>query len=85
MRPILALVVGLWMWSTVLAQNADSVNGEWLVTRDAYGNPLYHKMTLHLENGKLTGTFWGDKLEGTLNGIRFISLHATNKTTRQSS
>jgi len=25
-------------------------------------------MTLHLENGELTGTFWDDKLEGTLDG-----------------
>ena len=75
MRPILALVMGLWLLPVAFTQNADTVNGEWLVTRDAYGYPLYHKMTLHLENGKLTGTFWGDKLEGTLNGnaLHFVA------------
>ena len=67
-RLILAFVMGLWVLNVALAQNQDTVTGDWLVTRDAYGNPLYHKMTLHLENGKLTGAFWDDKLEGTLDG-----------------
>jgi hypothetical protein len=67
-RLILVFVMGLWVLTVALAQNQDTVNGDWLLTRDAYGNPLYHKMTLHLENGKLTGTFWDDKLEGTLDG-----------------
>ena len=75
MRPILACVLGLWLLPVALAQNQDSVSGEWLVTRDAYGNPLYHRMTLRLENGKLTGTFLRDKLEGTMNGdsLHFVA------------
>ena len=58
-----------------LAQNQDTVTGDWLVTHDAYGNPLYHRMTLRLENGKLTGTFLRDKLEGTMNGgsLHFVA------------
>jgi amidase len=66
------------------AQNAaeDAVNGEWLITRDVYGNPLYQKMTLKLENGKLTGSFVEDKLEGTVNGnaLHFIARDADNNT-----
>lgn len=82
MRPILSLVMGLWLLPAAFTQNADTVNGEWLVTRDAYGYPLYHKMTLHLVNGKLTGTFWGDKLEGTLNGnaLHFVARDAQGNT-----
>jgi acetamidase/formamidase len=67
--------MGLWLLPAAFTQNSDTVNGEWLVTRDAYGYPLYHKMTLNLENGKLTGTFWDAKLEGTLNGnaLHFVA------------
>jgi len=81
-RPILALVMGLWLLPAAFTQNADTVNGEWLITRDAYGYPLYHKMTLHLANGRLTGTFWGDKLEGTLNGnaLHFVARDAQGNT-----
>jgi amidase len=78
----LALMMWIWLLPAALAQNAETVNGEWLVTRDAYGNPLYHRMTLQLENGKLTGKFWGDKLEGTVNGnaLHFIARDEQNNT-----
>ncbi|MBV9342772.1 MAG: acetamidase/formamidase family protein [Acidobacteria bacterium] len=60
----------------------DAVNGEWLVTRDVYGNPLYQKLILKLENGKLTGSLAEDKLEGTLQGrtLHFIARDADNNT-----
>lgn len=82
MRLILVMMIGLGLLSAARAQNADTVSGEWLVRRDAYGNPLYHRMTLHLENGKLTGKFWGDKLEGTVNGntLHFIARDEQNNT-----
>ena len=70
MRNMLALFAVVILVSAGFSQTADTINGEWLVTRDAYGNPLYHKMTLHLENGKVTGKFWRDKLEGTLIDLR---------------
>ena len=64
------------------AQNPGSVSGEWLVTRDLYGNPLYQRMTLKLENGKLSGVFAGDKLEGTLSGnaLHFVARDEENNT-----
>jgi acetamidase/formamidase len=75
MRNLLGLCASIVLVSAAWGQSADNINGEWLVTRDAYGNPLYHRMTLHLGNGKLTGKFWGDPLEGTLKGndIHFIA------------
>jgi amidase len=81
-RPRFGLVVCLTLLSAALAQDAETVNGEWLVMRDAYGNPLYHKMTLHLKDGQLTGMFWDDKLEGTMNGnvLHFIARDEQNNT-----
>jgi amidase len=62
------------------ALTQDTASGEWLVTRDAYGSPLYQKMTLKLENGTVTGNLAGDKLEGTLvgNALHFIARDEDN-------
>jgi len=59
-----------------LAQSTDPISGEWLITRDMFGNTVYHKITLKLENGKVTGAFAsGKKLEGTVQGnsLHFIA------------
>jgi acetamidase/formamidase len=51
------------------AQATDPISGEWLFTRIISGNTQFHKITLKLENGKVTGAFAsGKKLEGTLQG-----------------
>lgn len=75
MRRAIVLFMGLVSATGLAAQSPESVNGEWLVTQTLYGNPLYQRMTLTLQNGKLTGVFDGDKLEGTVNGnaIHFIA------------
>jgi acetamidase/formamidase len=67
--------------SAAWAQNP-GVTGEWLVTRDLFGNPLYQRMTLKLENGKVSGVFAGDKLEGTLSGdaLHFVARDEENNT-----
>ena len=64
------------------AQTPASISGEWLVTRDVYGNPLYQRMTLRLENGNLSGVFAGDNLEGALSGsaLHFIARDKENNT-----
>jgi acetamidase/formamidase len=74
-RKLFALLLGLALVPALVGQNADPISGKWLVTRDEYGNPLYQRLTLQLENGKLSGNFAGDKLEGTLSGnsIHFIA------------
>jgi len=81
-RKAIVLFIGIVLLPGVMAQNPAAVNGEWLVTRDFYGNPLYQRMMLTLQNGKLTGTFDGDKLEGTINGnaIHFIARDEDNDT-----
>ena len=57
------------------AARAPGVSGNWLVTADFHGTPLFFRMELKEEAGKLTGKFGGDKLEGTLNAnaIRFVA------------
>src|ERR1700724_2969240 len=44
------------------------LTGRWTVNADFYETPLYFPLELKDEGGKLTGKFWGDKLEGTVTG-----------------
>jgi amidase len=55
----------------VLAQT--TVAGEWMLTEDVYGNPLYRKLVLKIDGDHLSGTIGNDKVEGTLSGgtVRF--------------
>ena len=57
------------------ARSGGSVSGNWLVTADFYGTPLFFRMEFKEEGGKLTGKFDGDKLEGTVTGnaIHFVA------------
>jgi hypothetical protein len=82
MRRVIMVFIRLVLASRVIAQNSEAISGEWLITRDAYGNPLYQRMTLTLHEGKLTGVFDGDKLEGTLyrNALHFIARDEDNNT-----
>ena len=82
MRKIIALFIGLALVPGVTAQSAGSISGEWLITRDAYGNPLYQRMTLTVQDGKVSGLFDGDKLDGTLTGnaLHFLSRDEDNDT-----
>jgi amidase len=41
------------------------LTGNWTVNADFWGSPLYFRLQLHDDGGKLTGDFGGDKLEGT--------------------
>jgi amidase len=80
-RKIIALFIGLALVPGVTAQSG-SISGEWLITRDAYGNPLYQRMTLTVQDGKVSGLFDGDKLDGTLTGsaLHFVSRDEDNDT-----
>jgi amidase len=53
----------------------DGASGRWVVTADFNGTPLYMMLELQQANGKLTGKFSGDKLEGTVDGkaIHFLA------------
>ena len=49
--------------------------GNWIVSTDLFGTPIYSRFTLDQQGDKLTGNFNGDKLEGTVTGnhIHFVS------------
>jgi len=51
------------------------LTGKWFANADFYGTPINFSMELKQEGDKFTGTFGGDKLEGTLNGsaIHFLA------------
>jgi acetamidase/formamidase len=58
------------------AQTAgESVTGKWQVTAEFYGTPTYGPMQLQQDGSKLTGSFRGDKLEGTVDGgkVHFVA------------
>jgi len=76
----LALVVNAQ--TSAVPQNSAGISGEWLVTRDVFGNPAYQRMTLKAEGDKVTGVFAGDKLEGTLScgALHFIARDEENNT-----
>src|ERR1700722_4375057 len=61
------------------------LSGKWTVNADFWGTPLYFEMELKDEGGKLTGKFWGDKLEGTVTGnaVHFVAKdeHGTQECT----
>jgi amidase len=60
----------------LLAQN--TVAGDWLLTEDVYGNPLYQRLTLKVDGGSLSGTLGRQPIDGTLSGtgIRFATRNA---------
>jgi acetamidase/formamidase len=75
----LAVLVCIGFAKLGLAQATDPISGEWLIAREIFGNTVYHKFTLKLANGKITGAFAsGKKLEGTLQGnvLHFIARDA---------
>jgi|GEM_PF-4334476 len=78
MRKVSGLVVVVCIAFANLgrAQSADQISGQWLITRIVFGSTQYHRITLKLENGKVTGAFGsGRKIEGTLRGneLHFIA------------
>jgi hypothetical protein len=54
LRRVIILFIGLLLAPGVIAQNSEAISGEWLITRDAYGNPLYRKRQakLMVEHGR---------------------------------
>jgi amidase len=77
------LVCGLLLWcgaSCVRAgQNAAStaagMTGNWAVKADFWGTPLYFRLELKEDSGKLSGKFGGDALEGSVSGgaVHFLA------------
>jgi amidase len=57
------------------AKASTKVAGRWTSTADFTGTPIYFPLDLTQEGEKLSGTFGGDKLEGSLKGnvIHFVA------------
>jgi len=51
-----------------------NLTGKWSVNMDFWGTPVFVRMELKQENGKLTGKFAGDSLEGSITGstLQFV-------------
>jgi len=60
-----ALTLGASSRAQQASSSATSLTGNWTLTGDFWGTPLYQKLELQDDSGKLTGKFGGDKLEGT--------------------
>jgi hypothetical protein len=73
MRNFAALLL-LLVPACLLAQTP-TLTGKWFSAADFYGTPINFSMELKQEGDKFTGTFGGDKLEGTLTGsaIHFLA------------
>jgi amidase len=54
---------------------AKPVTGRWVVSADFYGTSLSFPMELKQDGEKITGKFWGDNLEGTIQGsaLHFVA------------
>jgi amidase len=50
------------------ADAGGSLAGGWLVTEDLYGTPIYGRLEIEQQGQKITGQFFGDRFEGSLNG-----------------
>jgi acetamidase/formamidase len=58
--------------------------GRWLVTADLHGTPIYGRLEIEQQGQKITGQFYGDKFEGSLNGsaIHFMAKDGSGGTSK---
>jgi amidase len=71
---LLLLICALPTYQPVFAQSA-GVTGRWFAAADFNGTPLNFSLELTQQGDKITGSFSGDKLEGTVTGnaIHFLA------------
>ena len=55
----------------VASAQTPSLTGNWLISADYFGTPLYFRLNLEQTGDKLTGTYRGYKMEGTRTGDTF--------------
>jgi amidase len=73
---ILALLSSTFLMPTGKAADTGGPLAErWVVTADLYGTPIYGRLNIEQQGEKISGQFFGDKFEGSLNGsaIHFIA------------
>jgi amidase len=69
------LYVAMASHSGNVSHAAESLDRHWIVTADLHGTPIYGSLDIEQEGQKISGQFYGDKIEGSLDGssIHFIS------------
>jgi amidase len=72
---VLFLFLASLMQAGKVAEAAESLNGHWLVTADLHGTPIFGRLDIEQQGQKITGQFYGDKFEGSLDGsaIHFVA------------
>ena len=63
------------MQAIKVAGAAEPLANHWLVTADLHGTPIYGRLDIEVQGLKITGEYYGDKLEGSLDGnaIHFVA------------
>jgi acetamidase/formamidase len=56
----------------------------WLVTADLHGTPIYGRLDVEVQGQKITGEYYGDKFEGSLDGnaIHFVAKDSSGGTSK---
>jgi amidase len=67
-----------------VAEAAEPINGHWLVTADLHGTPIYGRLDVEVQGQKITGEYYGDKFEGSLDGsaIHFVAKDSSGGTSK---
>lgn len=76
LSPALAFAFAVVLWGLAGgAHAAESLNGRWLITADFHGTPIYGRLEIDQQGQKITGQFFGDKFEGSVDGsaIHFVA------------
>ena len=72
------------MHADQIADAAEPLSAHWLVTADLHGTPLYGRLDIEQQGQKITGQFYGDKFEGSLDGsaIHFVAKDNSDGTSK---
>lgn len=67
-----------------VADAAEAINSHWLVTADLHGTPIYGRLDIEQQGQKISGQFYGDQFEGSLDGnaIHFVAKDSTGGTSK---
>lgn len=71
--PIIAFVAVAMaaLIQSAAAAAADPIEGHWLVTANLHGTPVYGRLDFEQRGRGITGEYFGDKIEGSLEGAKF--------------
>jgi acetamidase/formamidase len=73
------ILVAAFAVSIGIADAQPALDGVWVLSQDFYGNTLYQRLTLKIDNGAVGGTIGRQTISGTVNGasVHFVA-HGDN-------